>query len=386
MLKLKKFILCLMVLASILGNLFFILIEPKASDLETWLIIAKALLKGKDFYEASFIPGHYFAYPPLFAKLIIFPIALFFNPFNEFQFLLVLRIIFLLCNILIGIILWKFFKIERLTSLALWFLNPLVWGISQYQFDSIVALFLILSIYFFMRKRLSISSFLLSISIGFKLYPILIIPILLLRLNNRLERIKYFIFSLIVPLTSCLPFLSSKFFLKSVLEFNVSRGFTYLFILAYVLVFLLIVILKINLIEAIASMLTLFCIFYVGIYSIQYIITILPLLLLNLEFYQRKIDFLIYNSIWSTSFLLRYTPFLYKRISLQNLLHVSQGFIQNFLLLLLILILALSIFTLLFRTKFLNLYRLSQTKQNKAKPSIAKPKAVGIDNPAKLSA
>ncbi|MEM3522607.1 MAG: glycosyltransferase family 87 protein [Candidatus Bathyarchaeia archaeon] len=312
--KINKIIIGLIIF-SIIGNLFFIIIEPKASDLETWIMTAKALLKRSDFYEAAFIPGHYFAYPPLFAEAIIFPIALLFNPYNEFQFLLALRVVFLLCNVLIGIVLWKLFRIKKPTMLALWVLNPLVWSISQYQFDSIVALFLMLSVYFFIRKKVIISGFFAGISIALKLYPIIIVPFLLLKLRNNLERIKYFLSLTIVPSISCLPFLSSKFFLKSVFEFNISRGLIHLFLLTYFLILILAMILKRSLIESMASILMLFCVFYVGIYSIQYLVIVLPFLLLNLNFHQTKINFLIYNSIWINSFLLRHTPFLYRRIS-----------------------------------------------------------------------
>ena len=148
---------CLIPLSSII-HLLFILAYPKGFDLETWAIVGRALASGKDFYCEALASGHAFTYPPLFAQAFIFPLTLVIPPSNEFAFLLALRLVFSTFNMATGIILWKMLGSKKALA-ALWFLNPFVMGVAQYQFDSIPAFFLLLSVY-----ALGVGNFTLSMS------------------------------------------------------------------------------------------------------------------------------------------------------------------------------------------------------------------------------
>jgi hypothetical protein len=93
---------------------------------------------------------------------------------------------FLVSDLLATLLLYKtaqeLFKNQGLAekAAALWLLNPyLVWISSAWgMFDSLPALFSIASFYFLIKNRVALSSLAISISIAYKLYPILfLVPI-----------------------------------------------------------------------------------------------------------------------------------------------------------------------------------------------------------------
>jgi hypothetical protein len=78
--------------------------------------------------------------------------------------------------IIYDMILARFGKNAASNSFILWFLNPMlvwisaVWG----QYDSLPALFTLLSTYFMWKKKFYLSGITLAIAIGYKVYPILL--------------------------------------------------------------------------------------------------------------------------------------------------------------------------------------------------------------------
>jgi hypothetical protein len=98
-------------------------------------------------------------------------------------------------------------------ALALYVLNPLlilvsaVWG----SFDSVAALFTILSLYFLLCKGSTIKAGVcLGIAIGVKLYPVLMLPVLVIQMRAKKESAKLLISSLATPGIASLPFFISS--------------------------------------------------------------------------------------------------------------------------------------------------------------------------------
>jgi hypothetical protein len=95
---------------------------------------------------------------------------------------------------LIGDILLLFFLIKILNELklpilyvAIYWLNPVVLHefFNTGHYDLFALLFTAISIYYFLKNKHLTSSVMLALAVGFKLWPILILPILLRRLTNQ---------------------------------------------------------------------------------------------------------------------------------------------------------------------------------------------------------
>lgn len=127
--------------------------------------------------------------------------------------LLFLKIPYLIFDLLVGFLLFKLFdsKKEATMALVLWLFNPIsLYAIYMMgQFDIIPTFFVVLSIYFALKKKLSLAALALGGGIAFKIFPIFfLIPLLILARTN-LERVKVIILALLPYLLSILPYLSS---------------------------------------------------------------------------------------------------------------------------------------------------------------------------------
>lgn len=172
-------------------------------------------------------------YPPavyLFNGIFNFLFNVFGLPINQFLLdlasnygnilfnvhLLLLKLPYLIFDLLCGFILFKLFSEKRKANLAftLWLFNPLNLY-STYmmgQFDIIPTFFTVLSIYYANKFKLSLAALSLGIGIAFKLYPIfLLIPLVILG-RNISEKIKLLILSLIPYSLIILPYLPSHNF------------------------------------------------------------------------------------------------------------------------------------------------------------------------------
>ena len=127
-------------------------------------------------------------YPTL--SQIIFAISYFFFPWSVtgWKLLLLLGDVFLL---------FFFIKILRelelpITFVAIYWLNPIVLHefFNTGHYDLFALLFTAISIYYFLRNEFVTSSITLALAVGFKLWPVLIFPILLRRLTN--QKLKMF--------------------------------------------------------------------------------------------------------------------------------------------------------------------------------------------------
>jgi hypothetical protein len=315
----RSTLLVLIVISSI-AHLFFISIYPISYDLRIWTTVGKALASGKNFYCEALASDTVFGYPPLFAQAIIFPLSLLINPSDEFAFLFALRLVFLAFDLGTGILLWEMLGSKRLLS-ALWFLNPFVMGVAQYQFDSIPAFFILLSVYA-LGKSVVKSSWLLGIAASLKTYPALLLPVAIGRAKGLRGIAAALLAALSIPILSTLPFLRSEcFWTLATVHFNVGSQLMrrYAFPIAYAVLLLLAYKRGIDIVSAGISMLSSFHLFYTfSVYPfppVQYAASLLPLLVLDIPRPgQRLAKCLAYNSVWISALAARYKATLYRHI------------------------------------------------------------------------
>jgi len=241
-------------------------------------------------------------YPPaiyLFHGIFsfIFNNVLGFSGFN----LLILKLPYLIFDLLTGLILLKIFESPKKGFIAftLWMFNPinLYATYMMGQFDIILSFFIILSILLFLRGKLSLSALALGGGIAFKLSPIFLVIPLLIYGKGAGEKMKLFFLALTPYLLTIIPYLPSYSFRATALLANqsskslyanlpVSGGESILLFPALLLLFYLIILrskIKTEIWKLYAIPLLLFFIF--THYHPQWLIWLTPLLILDLAKY-----------------------------------------------------------------------------------------------------
>lgn len=101
------------------------------------------------------------------------------------------KILFMVCDVVTGILVAKTLPqllstTRRTFLLALWLLNPMVITIStRGSSESILTCFIMLSVYFYLRNRYTLSAIWLGLSIHLKIYPIIYVPAFMYSLAGR---------------------------------------------------------------------------------------------------------------------------------------------------------------------------------------------------------
>lgn len=149
--------------------------------------------------------------------------------FNLHLFLL--KIPYLIFDLMLGWIFLQLFqeRKEKTLALWLWMLNPvnLYATYMMGQFDIIPTFFTVLAIYLAVENKLSWAALALGFGIAFKIYPIfLLVPLILLGGGYR-ERIKLIMISLLPYIISILPYISSIGFRTNALFANQSSKSLY---------------------------------------------------------------------------------------------------------------------------------------------------------------
>lgn len=173
--------------------------------------------------------------------------------YGDFQFsihLLLLKIPYLVFDLLTGWVLYKLFDSRKKATLALilWLFNPINLYVSYMMadFDIIPTFFTILSIYFIVKNRLNLSALSLGFGIAFKLFPLfLVIPLLILGKNFK-EKARLVIIAILPYILSIMPYIPSHNFRTNALFANQSSKSLYAVLpvsggesIIYFLVFLL---------------------------------------------------------------------------------------------------------------------------------------------------
>lgn len=183
----------------------------------------------------------FFTYPPLayftlgFFKLLLSP---FFSDnlytrllggitaFSSLGFnkdLLLLKLPYLLFDLLIAVLLFKIFeKDKRKAWLAffLWLFNPLSFYTSFMvgQFDIIPTFFVVLSLYLVFKNKNSLAVLSLGLGVSLKMFPLFFLPILVLVLGKSFwQKLKLGLIGILPYLVTIAPFLNSPSFRQIVI-------------------------------------------------------------------------------------------------------------------------------------------------------------------------
>lgn len=146
---------------------------------------------------------------------------------GTFRYLFILKLPYLVVDLIIPFLLIKFFDSDtkRRKAFILWLFNPISIAII-YIFSNIdifpVALSLI-SLLLFQKKNFLLSSFILGVAIGFKAYPILFLPFLLLFVNNTRKLILMLSVIIIILAVLIIPFWSDAFVHSALLSSLTTR-------------------------------------------------------------------------------------------------------------------------------------------------------------------
>ena len=227
-------------------------------DIQTFNLAGKVVSSGNILNLYDFLPSlsddnpikntAVFNYPPaiyFFHGVFNFLFNLLGLPVNQFLqdfpsnygnmlfnlHLLLLKIPYLIFDLLTGFILFKLFSDKKKQELALilWLFNPINLYASYMmgQFDIIPTFFALLSIYFVAKNKLNLAAISLGVGIAFKLYPLfLVVPLIILGRNFQ-ERIKLIILSLVPYFATMLPYLPSHNFRSVALFTNQSSKSLY---------------------------------------------------------------------------------------------------------------------------------------------------------------
>ena len=242
---------------------------------------------------------------------------------------LVIKLPIIFGDLIVGVLLFKITKSKL--ALALWFLNPYVIWISSIHgiFDALPTLFSLLAMYFLSKKQYVTSGISLAIGIGYKVFPILLIPFFLLfSLRNFGKKFstKYFLVllaaTLLVFAIFFLPqnftyfnegigdltnrsmlYMGSSISFIEFLTLNLHVVSNYNFLYAFVPLYIALILFSIKYVtdfdrlnEAIIITLLLLFVTYNTMHP-QFLVWVIPFLLI--EFVRKKrISFLIMSGMW----------------------------------------------------------------------------------------
>lgn len=151
----------------------------------------------------------------------------FFNPL-VFRYLFVLKIPYLILDILTALLLTQFFKEKKQKQkvFLFWLFNPIVlyaiYGLGH--FDILPSFLVLLAVLLVLKDRKKLGGLTLGVAAAFKTYPLLLLPFLVVLGGKKArERLMLFILGIIPYLISILPFLNSAAFRQSVLFSGLSQ-------------------------------------------------------------------------------------------------------------------------------------------------------------------
>lgn len=142
-----------------------------------------------------------------------------------FRFLFLLKLPYLFLDIAVAFLLMKFFdgEYEKKMAFTLWLLNPFsILIIYVFSNIDIIPVFLtVLSLLFAKQKKIILGALVLGIAAGFKAYPLLFVPFLLLWSNSWRERL-----GIIAASVGSFLVILAPFYSKALIDSAVSSGLT----------------------------------------------------------------------------------------------------------------------------------------------------------------
>ena len=163
-------------------------------------------------YDQLNSPNYFTIYPPICQTIFAGAVSL--AGENIDRSALVMKVFLLACELGSFIVIFRILALLSLPNKnVLWYaLNPLVIieVMGNLHFEGAMVFFFLLSFYFLIRSKIGAAAFVMGLSIGSKLLPLMFLPTLLKRLGFK----KTFIFSLLTGITVLvlfLPLLSETF-------------------------------------------------------------------------------------------------------------------------------------------------------------------------------
>lgn len=137
------------------------------------------------------------------------------NKAGVFRYLFILKLPYLIFDLIIAFLIIKFFysDLQKKTAFVLWLFNPFSL-IIIYLFsnlDIIPVMLSLISLLLFKNQRLVLSGLILALAIGFKAYPILFLPFLLLHIKDFRKVILMSTVTIGTVMTIVAPFWSKAF-------------------------------------------------------------------------------------------------------------------------------------------------------------------------------
>ncbi len=197
----------------------FVGITPYKSDCGIFIERAKTILEGKLLYRD--VPTYT---PPLINYLMAIPVAvsptcysleIFFSIFN------------LLSSLLIFYTIKRFDEKLAFYSAILYTIHPLTYVTSiGVQDEPITVFFILLSLYFLMSRKRDAAAISIGFGIWVKIFPGLLLPILLFKDESNKERLKHIGIVSIISAAISLPFLIFAFndFMKFLIFYTIGYG------------------------------------------------------------------------------------------------------------------------------------------------------------------
>lgn len=238
-----------------------------------------------------------------------------------FRYLFSLKIIYLIFELLTGLLIYKLLSNsnKRKLALSLWFFNPInLYAIAAIgQFDIIPTFLSVLSYFLWNKKKVLYAGLSLGTAIAFKTYPLLFLPFYLLTKSDLKNKIIFLSASLGIYGITILPFINSKEFQNDVLFSGLSTSIFQLkipvadynlsiFIILYLLLIIMYIFLRSKIPLYIFFAITLALVFSITRFHPQWIIWLMPFL--TLAFGEGKIN-LKYISLFTISYFIYFIFF-----------------------------------------------------------------------------
>ncbi len=258
---------------------------------------------------------------------------------NIFRYLFILKLPYLLFDVLVGVILLKLIKkdADKKASLLFWFFNPVnLYAIYMIgQFDIIPAFLTFLSFYLWNKGSFKLSGLSLGLGASFKSFPLLLLPFFILSKEKTRNKIIHATIALTTYGLTILPYLNSVAFRQDVLfsnlsqrifenKLNISSFEISLFVLAIAFICLSYLLFKkITLLIAITA--ALLSIYTFSRFHAQWIIWIMPFLALIWSF--KKVS-IIASAIFCICYFIIFTTFNDKFLTTGLLSPISLTFLE----------------------------------------------------------
>lgn len=163
----------------------------------------------EELYQQLNSPEYFTIYPPVCQ--LIFATAAFFSPEDILGSVIIMRLFIICAEVGSIILILKILKQLNLPTrrCVLYALNPLVILelTGNLHFEALLIFFLLLSIYFFYKSKLTASAVSFSLAISTKILPLIFLPLFIRRLRRK-KLIKYFFLIALFSLVFFLPLLS----------------------------------------------------------------------------------------------------------------------------------------------------------------------------------